>query len=47
VVEFLRTLDPRKAGKLMGEFKTQQEMEVRRRWLEMLRTGQLASTATK
>lgn len=46
-VEFLKTLDPRKASKLMVEFKTQQEMEVRRRWLEMLRTGQLASTATK
>ncbi len=47
VVEFLKTLDPRKAGKLMAEFKTQQEIEIRRRWLEMLRTGQLASTATK
>jgi len=39
VVDFLKTLEPRKASKLMSEFKTQQEMEKRHRWLEMLRTG--------
>ncbi|NIA20594.1 MAG: hypothetical protein GWP05_01200 [Anaerolineaceae bacterium] len=47
VVAFLKMLEPRKASKLMAEFKTQQEMETRRRWLEMLRTGQVASISTK
>ena len=49
VVDFLKTLDPRKASKLMGEFTTQQEMEKRRRWLDMLRTGpgQVAPTTAR
>ncbi|MBN2583403.1 MAG: hypothetical protein JXL80_10060 [Planctomycetes bacterium] len=41
VVDFLRNYDPRKASKLYTEFKTPQELETYRRWMEMLRTGQV------
>ncbi|HOI56040.1 MAG TPA: hypothetical protein PLP01_12380 [Phycisphaerae bacterium] len=42
VVDFLRNYDPRKAGKLYTEFQTPQELETYRRWMEMLKSGQVA-----
>lgn len=46
VVEILRSLEKRKAAKVLSEYTTEAELEMKRRYMDMMRTGEADEVAT-